>query len=208
METFVEGKYRIIDNFLPAEEWNYIKSHLVDLGTVKYEVMNEYKTIEQYQIVSDANKDLKYEDILKIHFVHSFYDSYAHPHKPSDEFPILKPIIDIMNPAGIQRIKANVSPSQKHKLTYPWHLDRYNMDGILTAVYYINTNNGNTILKVDDEDVVIDSVANRLVVFDGTLLHSGTTCSDQLYRSIINFVFWPHNNNDCVGIMEGQEGYR
>jgi hypothetical protein len=60
--------------------------------------------------------------------------------------------------------------------------------GSLTAIYYVNDNNGST--KFEDGDS-IDSVANRLVIFPSNLRHSGTRCTDQQRRIVINFNYMP-----------------
>ena len=55
-----------------------------------------------------------------------------------------------------------------------------------TAIYYVNTNNGYT--KFED-GTVVNSVENRCVVFDSSLRHTGTTCTDQKTRVVINFCY-------------------
>ena len=55
---------------------------------------------------------------------------------------------------------------------------------ITTAVYYINTNNGWTEFENGDK---VESVANRIVIFDSNTMHTGTTCTDEKVRVLINF---------------------
>ena len=64
------------------------------------------------------------------------------------------------------------------------HVD-YNFDGT-TCIYYLNTNNGYTLFEDGSK---IESVANRLVLFDANIKHAGTSCTDALYRAVINFNF-------------------
>ena len=47
----------------------------------------------------------------------------------------------------------------------------------------LNTNNGKTILN---DEVEIDSIANRLLVFDGDIPHCSTTCTDEKVRLNVN----------------------
>ena len=54
------------------------------------------------------------------------------------------------------------------------------------AIFYVNTNDGLTVL---DNEVEIDSVSNRLLVFDGSTMHHSTTCTNQKRRVNINFNF-------------------
>ena len=53
-----------------------------------------------------------------------------------------------------------------------------------TAVFYINTNNGWTYIKNGGK---VKSVANRIVIFDSNLEHTGVTCTDEKRRVIVNF---------------------
>ena len=53
-----------------------------------------------------------------------------------------------------------------------------------TAVFYINTNNGWTEFKKGGK---VKSVANRIVIFDSKLEHSGVTCTDENKRVVMNF---------------------
>ena len=52
-----------------------------------------------------------------------------------------------------------------------------------TAIYYYNTNNGFTKFETGE---TVESVANRVVVFDGSIKHVGHACTDEQARVIIN----------------------
>ena len=54
-----------------------------------------------------------------------------------------------------------------------------------TGIYYINSNNGYS--KIGGKKV--ESVENRLVLFDGRMPHRGTTCTDQMRRLVLNLNF-------------------
>ena len=56
-----------------------------------------------------------------------------------------------------------------------------------TAIFYVNTNNGYT--KFEDETIV-ESVANRVVTFPANMKHTGTSCTDEKTRVIINFNYF------------------
>ena len=56
----------------------------------------------------------------------------------------------------------------------------------------MNTNNGYTTFK---DGTKVDSVANRMIIFDSELDHTGTTCTDQKSRVIINFNFLEGREN-------------
>mgnify|MGYP003125354820 CR=1 FL=1 len=51
------------------------------------------------------------------------------------------------------------------------------------AILYLNTNNGLTVV----DGVEVESIRNRLLLFDPTIPHHSTTCSDKPFRANINF---------------------
>ena len=76
-------------------------------------------------------------------------------------------------------------------------LIKYTLTGfliILSAYFfsigylYLNSNNGYTRFK---EGGKIFSERNKLVKFKGNKYHTGSTCTDKEYRSIINFNYIP-----------------
>ena len=65
--------------------------------------------------------------------------------------------------------------------------------GSLTAIYYVNTNNGYTYFEDGQK---VESVENRLVIMPSNLPHAGATCTDELRRVVINFNYLPFGHND------------
>ena len=53
----------------------------------------------------------------------------------------------------------------------------------MTAVYYINSNNGYT--KLIDQTIVL-SEENKLLTFDSNIRHTGATCTDENVRIVLN----------------------
>ena len=102
---------------------------------------------------------------------------------------MLQPVLDKLPIAALQRIKVNfyipcpiVEDHEKHRdLPIPHQ----------SAILSLNTCNGYT--KLDD-GTKVDSVANRLLLFDGSKLHNSTTTSDYSLpkgRFNINFNYFP-----------------
>jgi len=95
----------------------------------------------------------------------------------------LFPLGEILQSKIFYRIKANLYP-RTHKVYH--HKDH--VDGDFPhrgAILYLNTNNGFTVVN----GTPVESVANRLLLFDPQIPHHSTTCSDQQYRANINFNF-------------------
>jgi len=157
-------KYRIIDNFLPEEVYNTVND--VMLG-------NEI----DWNFCRGVNtpNDGFYQ------FTHVFYSN----HQPVSRFyPLIEPIVDQIDPAAIVRIKANMHVQQPELIQHDFHHD---VDNCITAIYYVNTNNGKTVFE---NGLEVDSVGNRLLVFDSNEEHTGTTSTDTLQRCVINFNYF------------------
>ena len=56
-----------------------------------------------------------------------------------------------------------------------------------TSIFYVNTNNGYT--KFED-GTKVESVANRMVTFPTNMKHTGTSCTDEKMRIVINFTYF------------------
>ena len=101
---------------------------------------------------------------------------------------MLIPLIEKINPSSLLRIKGNLTTRTKEIVEYGNHRDyEIKNESLKTAVFYINTNNGYTLFENGDK---VDSVENRLVIFDTPMLHTGTSCTDEKTRVLLNFNFY------------------
>ena len=119
---------------------------------------------------------------------HQMYNMiYSDDEPKSDMFHLIRGIMmnDKFNFKSLIKIKANLSFRTTEKIIHGYHVDvPYECK---TAIYYLNTNDGCTMFKDGRE---IGSVENRLVIFNSQLEHTGTTCTDQKIRSVINFNYF------------------
>jgi hypothetical protein len=166
-------KYKIIDNFLPIDVFENIKQKMLGANFPWF--------YNSFIVTSTEERTIKKQ--FDYQFTHNFYRDYQ---TTSDWFQLLEPLILKINPAAIIRIKANLNPSTEERVIHQYHLDHEQFDGKV-AVFYINTNNGVTMFK---DGTVIESVENRLAVFDPDILHTGTSCTDQQVRCLINIMFY------------------
>ena len=138
----------------------------------------------------------------RFQFVHNFYDEYL---PRSDAIGFIQPIIEKIKPTAIVRIKANLLTKTDKIIAHEPHTDfniadklevgtvnkkhrsHTSVKGMVTGVYYINTCNGYTQIGKKK----IHSEENKLVLFDSSTYHSGTTCTDQNRRIVINFNYYP-----------------
>ena len=84
-------------------------------------------------------------------------------------------------PTYLLRMRACLYPKTEQIEEMPIHTDyHFNHASFLLN---LNTNNGYT--RIGDEK--IPSIENTVVLFNGSSLHTGSTCSDKHFRLILNF---------------------
>ena len=82
------------------------------------------------------------------------------------------------------RVKVNCFPSTKEIIKYNEHIDfPFKHNG---AVFYINTCDGGTWIK----DKFIQSISNRILLFDSNQPHQSTNCTDKKCRFNININYF------------------
>ncbi len=167
-------EYKVIDNFLSPSDFKELKNFTICRGDLPW-----YPRIG----VSEEGKSDGY------FLMHPFYNNF----KPSSEhFNILFPILEKLDPLAIIRIKANFYPTTKQIIHHNFHVDFLDMDdspiSCKGCLFYLNTNNGKTIFENGTE---IESVENRALLFDPSIYHQSTTCTDDaIGRFNINFNYF------------------
>ena len=188
----------IQDNFLPKKEFDHIQNQI--LGTEMYhfpwilsQILSttppEHEGRDPRELYGEELLDKRYTD--NIQMCHGFYDLHA----PCGEtIEIIYPILQKIQPVVILRIKANLLMRRDTIIESNMHndvvdIDRYdNADFLRTSIFYLNTCDGYTKFENGDK---VQSVANRFVTFPQSLKHCGSTCTDQPFRSVINFNYVP-----------------
>jgi hypothetical protein len=176
-------KIRAIDNFLNPEDWKVISEAMLGTneprgpaGHVGW-VWNPAVTTGTGSEICDELDDWQ--------FTHTIFNQLGYEQSPL--FNFIQPIISDprLNVRAIQRIKANLNPRHHKIVKHGFHTDvDYECN---TAIFYLNTNNGYT--EFEDGNKV-PSVANRMIIFPSTVRHTGTTCTDEKRRVLINFNYF------------------
>lgn len=176
--------YLIIDDAIPKENSDLIENLMVSPnGNFEWYLSGTIPTVEQP--VSDHPIIHKPETCeVKYQFFHIFYQNCQ---PCSNQLEHLNSIVAVLNPVSLIRIKSNLQWKTDQKLNKGFHKDTY-LDNHLTAIYYVNSNDGLTILEDGTE---IESIKNRLLIFKSNLYHSGTTCTDSDFRCVVNFNYYP-----------------
>ena len=163
----------IVDDFLDFDSHQMIKE------TLEYD---NFWTYDPYKAggMSDQIRDGQ--------LFHMFYfEMERSPH-----IEVLLPILHRVKPLAIWRIKANL---QLHGGDLPyksnWHYDftgdGYPVSDMMTAIYYVNSNNGYTEFE---NDTIVPSVSNRMVFFPSNLKHRGVNATNVKCRYVINFNYF------------------
>ena len=169
----------IYDNFLPEHEMRQIEDTMLGADFPWY--YNSHK-------VNHAAADYDHN----FQFTHNVYQNYE-PH--SNFWRELDPVIRRINAMSWLRVKCNLTPITETPITYGFHIDIDDFDG-KTAIFYVNDTDGNTLMQRPGRENIIsvECKRNRLVVFDSDIRHTGTSCTDQKVRCLINFNFYPSDN--------------
>lgn len=140
----------IIDNALEENVWRTISRTMLS---------DEF---EWYMERTNENSDHFY-------WVHEFRDING---VLSDDDSLIYPLLNILEPKAITRVKGNLYDGKYDLETHEWHED-YGWEH-KAAIYYINDNDGYTEFK---DGTKVESVANRLLLFDGSQSHRSTNCT-------------------------------
>ena len=115
-------------------------------------------------------------DTDNYYFTHMFYKDG----EQSNFFNLTIPILKKIKFKKLIRVKGNFYPNINKKVEHPKHVDfNYKTKG---ALFYLNTNNGPTNLGKKK----IESVRNRLLLFDASKEHNSISCTDAKVRLNIN----------------------
>ena len=154
----------VIDNFLEEDVFKEIEKIL--MGDKFPWFFNDFK-----------NDD---DDINNFQFTHTVVRGNGNIESKFIQY--MKPFFDKLNIKKIFRIKINLTTRTHNSFNHLYHTDVSFQ--CTTAIFYINSNNGKTIFKHGEE---VNSVANRMVIFNSNLEHAATSHTDEKTRVVINF---------------------
>ena len=124
--------------------------------------------------------DVLCDEINNFQLFHTFY-SENERHSNWN----ISPILDSLKVNAIVRVKANLNFRTNEIVKHGYHID--NQLNCKTAIYYINSNDGFTEFECGKK---IQSIENRMIIFDSNLKHTGTTCTNQKRRIVVNLNYF------------------
>ena len=157
----------VIDNFLNKNEFNKIQSCMTS---------NYFPWFYCDHVSYENDKD-------KFYFTHNFYKDS----KPqSSYFSMLDNLLKKLEIKSLIRVKGNLH-IRSNKIKY----NNFHTDYLFKhkgCILYINDNNGFTYFKESDKKV--KPKENRVVLFDPSIEHKSSRCSDSKTRVNININYF------------------
>ena len=178
---------KIEDNFLPQETFTEIQNiFLCGIQTQNENIFIPWRYVDTIDTENDVDK---------FQFIHVFYMLCS---PAGQSLMVIKPILDIINPVSLFRIKSNLLTKTSTIIKNNFHVDmgfqsEEKGNQWTTSIFYLNTNNGYTEFqdgRISMENTKVESVANRMVTFPTNLRHRGTSCTDEKTRVVINFNYY------------------
>ncbi len=168
--------YNVIDNFLPQEQFEEVRDSIMYHFDFPWYIHKRVNTV---------GKNCT-EEYWNWYATHTFYrNDYATSQQCHRIYDIFIPRFVEMNIYhSLLRIKGNFYPHTETLKEHAVHRDYlYSNTG---ALYSLNTCDGYTKLC---DGTKIPSVANRILIFDSSIIHNSTTTTNAAGRFNINFNF-------------------
>ena len=171
-------KYELIDNFLDQNQYIQIKSFL------------EHESVPWFFRKDDTG--IPTETSKNGFFSFCAYNNWM-PDNPNF-YNLTLPILAKLNCFVPIQIRANLCLRDKDSIECSWHKDHTCVVGT-TAILFFNTCNAKTLLKIDDKILSIDSIENRLLKFNSSIIHKLVYHTDIHKRIVINFNYITENGD-------------
>lgn len=166
---------KIIDNFLDEESFSKLKDSIFS---------------EQFPWYwCDNTVDKKDDNRCDLLDNYQLYHNFFHYNIPcSDYMEIIYPVMDALKiePWNCIKVKANLNPRTSKIVEHGFHVDV--LLKVKTAVLYFNDNDGYTLFE---DGTKVESVENRILIFDSDIRHSGSSCTNQSKRVVLNLNYYP-----------------
>lgn len=160
----------VIDNYLDKNNFEMLQAVFTS------------PSIAWYYNTYSPNK-YKKRDKGNFYFNHTFFMKNE---ITSPNFHTLKSLLDKLDVKAIVSIKLNLYPQTSKVMEHNLQKD-YNFT-LKSALFYINTCDGYTYFKNMNKKV--NSIANRIVLFDSSKEYYNTTTTDQNGRFILNINYF------------------
>ncbi len=155
----------IYKNFLPKKVFNTLKNTMMGYYFPWY--FNDY--------INNSSENKNYFQFTFTFLRNEEYQCWG------EWKDVIIPVLKNIKYKKIFRIKANLLTRTNEIIQYDFHTDQ---EKGTTGILYLNNCNGYT--KFENGKKVI-SEENKYVEFDSSLKHTGSSCTDEQRRIVINF---------------------
>jgi len=155
---------KTISNFLDKENFSHLQKYLLSEGLPWY-----------------------YRDSMLLKAPYFTYCFFNDNEITSNNFNLVKPILDKLNSSTIIQIRANLVLKEKKTRQCGWHCD-YGYKNFKTAILYINQSNGPTLIKNNGSEVLPEE--NKILIMDGNTEHALVTQTDTQRRVVLNLNYY------------------
>jgi len=159
----------VVDNFLDKDYFDHLKNCV-------FSTQFPWVFCQEVANLGEMNDD-------HFFFTHRLYDRF----EPQSSFvkEIDHLLVKHLEIKSLIRARVNLYPNIGRLVEHDLHEDyKYPHK---TAVLYFNTCNGYTGFE---DGTKVDSVENRVVLFDGSTPHRSTTCTDQKVRIVLSISYF------------------
>ena len=156
--------YKIIENFLDKEEFLNIQQQLM---------------VPEFDFPWYFRHHMNRED--NHYFRHVFYGDHMSMSRGFDS--IVRPILKKLNCIAPITVKANLTIAQEKAFQSEFHIDKH--FECKTAIFYVNTNNGYTLID-EEEKIKVPCEANKILIFNSNIKHAMVSQTDEPRRIVIN----------------------
>jgi len=189
---------KVIQDFLPQPLFNYMKNMIENPSAEMW----SWQDSNLNQVHKNVGKDIEGGNEVKLGRTLYVYPPLSNKGvEVYDE--MLMPLFGVIQkfteehmedrckPTKMVRMKMNLYPNhgenKKHGLHTDIHSNGRPDPNIITSVFNFTTCDGTTvIIDKEGKDVVVPSIENSIVIFNGTHLHYGTTQTDTKKRIVLN----------------------
>jgi len=173
------SEIQVIDNFLSERDFKPLRN-VLDSNIV----WHYSEVLPNSCLLCDKKYNYQYVHLVACPRINEFSSFYNN----------IIPFLNKLNARALVRCKVNSICREEEIVVHGFHTDMMypeehstGLDGMKTAILYLNTNNGFTCFE---DGTKVESVANRCVIFPAHYKHSGTTCTDVHRRLAINLVYF------------------
>tara|TARA_R110000851_G_scaffold56899_1_gene132886 strand:- start:1104 stop:1616 length:513 start_codon:yes stop_codon:yes gene_type:complete len=167
-------QYTVVDNFLEKTEYENLKNLILSA---------EFPWRRRNSLTKNSKgKDIGY-------FTYNFFNNFR---VYSNEFTThIIPVLSKLNALSIIEARANLFIKEfwlSNEDNY--HLDYPNIQYNKTSILNLTSSEEGTLLKVNDKEIKIDSLENRLITMTGNILHSTIKNKEADPRYILNLNYF------------------